>query len=146
MILSAFTKRYTRIENKLISSVLIESDDPDRLEKPIEVAAQWDTGSTGTLISREIAAKLKLDEIALDQILTPSGRILVPRYLVNIIINNEVRFAHVQVVASDIGEQGIDMLIGMNIISHGDFVITNYMGTTQFSFRFPSQGHIAFHK
>jgi len=32
----------------------------------------------------------------------------------------------------------------MDIISQGDFTVTNYGGTTKFSFRIPSQKHIDF--
>ena len=42
-------------------------------------------------------------------------------------------------MGSKIGAQGIDILIGMDIISKGDFAISNYNGKTQFSFRLPSQ-------
>lgn len=45
---------------------------------------------------------------------------------------------------SEIGKQGIDVLIGMDIISNGDFAISNYEGRTQFSFRIPSQEHIEY--
>lgn len=41
-----------------------------------------------------------------------------------------------------IGEQGIDVLIGMDVISKGDFAISNYNGKTQFSFRIPSQNDV----
>lgn len=36
------------------------------------------------------------------------------------------------------------VIIGMNIITLGDLAITNYQGTTTFSFRMPSQGWIDF--
>ena len=42
-------------------------------------------------------------------------------------------------MGSKIGAQGIDVLIGMDIISKGDFAISNYDEKTQFSFRLPSQ-------
>ena len=37
---------------------------------------------------------------------------------------------------------GADILIGMSIISQGDFAITNQGGKTTFSFRMPSSGTI----
>ena len=57
----------------------------------------------------------------------------------DIILNNEVIFTDWNVMVSKIGAQGIDILIGMDIISKGDFAISNYDGKTQFSFRLPSQ-------
>ena len=37
-----------------------------------------------------------------------------------------------------------DVLIGMDIITQGDFAVTNRCGRTKFSFRFPSQADIDF--
>lgn len=37
-----------------------------------------------------------------------------------------------------------DALIGMDIISMGDFAVSNYNGKTAFTFRMPSQGVIDF--
>lgn len=37
-----------------------------------------------------------------------------------------------------------DILIGMDIITLGDFAVTNYEGVTKLSFRVPSQRHIDF--
>ena len=70
---------------------------------------------------------------------TPSGVLTAPIYLMDIILNNEVIFTDWNVMGSKIGAQGIDILIGMDIISKGDFAISNYDGKTQFSFRLPSQ-------
>jgi hypothetical protein len=33
---------------------------------------------------------------------------------------------------------GVDMLIGMDMITEGDFIISNYAGRTVFTFRMPS--------
>ena len=65
-------------------------------------------------------------------------------HLINLVLNNEVIFRNWIVMDSEIGAQGIDVLIGMDIISQGDFAISNYGGKTQFSFRIPSQEHIEF--
>ena len=46
------------------------------------------------------------------------------------------------VMGSKISEQGIDVLIGMDVISKGDFAISYYNGKTQFSFRIPSQNDV----
>ena len=37
-----------------------------------------------------------------------------------------------------------DMPIGMDIISKGDFAVSNFEGKTWFAFQTPSQGHIDF--
>ena len=77
---------------------------------------------------------------------TPSGVGLMNKYMVNLILNNEVRISNVTVMDSEIGNQGIDVLIGMDIITMGDFAVSNYEGRTQFSFRLPSQEHIEYQR
>ena len=44
----------------------------------------------------------------------------------------------VAVVDTEIGDQGIDLLIGMDIISMGDFAVSNHAGKLVFTFRVPS--------
>ena len=63
-------------------------------------------------------------------------------YLVNITLPNQVVFSGVRVTKGDFS--GADVLIGMDIISQGDFAVTNLGGVTKFSFRIPSQVHIDF--
>jgi SEC-C motif len=41
---------------------------------------------------------------------------------------------------------GFDVLIGMDIISQGDFAVTNFGGNTRFSFRVPSLEELDFNK
>lgn len=49
---------------------------------------------------------------------------------------NNVGIAYVEVTEGDL--MGEDVLIGMDIITRGDFAITNVGGKTTFSFRIPS--------
>ena len=78
----------------------------------------WDTGSTMTVIPDELASKLNLEPVGKMMAETASGKL----------------------------GPGIDILIGMDIITLGDFVITNYNNKTVFSFRFPSSEVIDFVK
>jgi hypothetical protein len=70
------------------------------------------------------------------------GKAQAETYLVNISLPNKVVFFGVRVTKGNF--VGSDILIGMDIINRGDFAVTNYDGTTKFSFRMPSQGHIDF--
>ena len=47
---------------------------------------------------------------------------------------------------SDIGDQGLGMLIGMNVITIGDFSVSNVDKKTVFSFRIPSVKRIDYVK
>lgn len=141
MIISVFTEKYNSIQRKLINSAVVEYND-----KHIPVIAQWDTGATGTCISKELVKELELTPTGMINVHTPSGIGTMNKYMVNLILNNEVRIMNVIVMDSEIGNQGIDVLIGMDIISNGDFAISNFEGRTQFSFRLPSQEHVEYHR
>jgi hypothetical protein len=69
----------------------------------------------------------------------------VPVYLVNIALPNRVQFSGVE-VAESVLPPGLDVVIGMDIITRGDFAVTNRGGKTTFSFRIPSQADIDFVK
>lgn len=141
MIISVFTEKYKSIQRKLINSAVVESE-----KEHVPVKAQWDTGATGTCISKELASKLKLIPTGLVNVHTPSGIGTMNKYMINLVLNNEVRFVNLSVMDSEIGKQGIDVLIGMDIISNGDFAVSNYDGKTYFSFRLPSQEHVEYKK
>ena len=66
-------------------------------------------------------------------------------YLVNIILLNQVGLSQINVIKGGL-PTGPDVLIGMDIITKGDFTVTNKGGVTIFSFRLPSLVHIDFVK
>lgn len=108
-------------------------------EKAVNALALWDTGATTTCISSKVVDDLGLVPTGKMNIKTPSGETQVNTYLIDIILPNKVRMASVDVCDSEIGNQGIDVLIGMNIILMGDFAVSNYNGKTVFTFRYPSR-------
>ena len=72
-----------------------------------------------------------------------SGKDLVNTYLINIVLPNNVEVANLRVSEGKlIGKANV--LIGMDIITRGDFAVTNFRGKTVFSFQMPSIGHIDF--
>lgn len=141
MIISVFTEKYKTIQKKLINSAVVEFNG-----NVVQAKAQWDTGATGTCISKEIVTQLGLQPTGMINVQTPSGIGTMNKYMINLILNNEVKIMNLAVMDSEIGNQGIDVLIGMDIISIGDFAVSNYDGKTQFSFRIPSQEHVEYHR
>lgn len=118
---------------------------PEPIKKPYK--AIWDTGATNTCITPSVVQDLGLQ---------PSGRAVVrvvgsgaaatehetATYLVNIFLPNGVVIIGVRVSENMLS--GTDVLIGMDIIAHGDFAITNYDGKTWWTFRVPSNEPIDF--
>lgn len=107
----------------------------------------WDTGATNTVITKKVVDTLNLP---------PSGRTVVRTvgqgndfneyevntYLVNLSLPNNVVVAAVPV--SEGGIAGADILIGMDIITMGDFAITNCDGQSCWTFRMPAVEKIDF--
>ena len=136
---SAFTNLYEHISTRLINVSEIYCN-----ENSIKVKSLWDTGATISCISKKVVTELSLIPFGRQEIHTPSGKGIVNTYLVDIHLPNDVVIHGVQVCDSSIGDQGIDLLVGMDIIAKGDFAVSNYRGKTRFTFRLPSFNVIDF--
>lgn len=130
----AFTTKYEDIRNKLNNIVSIKDGD-----NTINAMALWDTGATNSCVSHSVVSSLNLSSIGKVLRHTPSGEDLVDTYCVDITLPHGITFSGVIVSDSEIGDQGIDILIGMDIITQGDFSLSNHNGKTVFTFRTPSQ-------
>jgi len=107
--------------------------------------ALWDTGATASVITQKIVDELGLKPIGMTKVHTASHRdIDAEVYLVSIFLPNRVAIPNIKVTKGNL--TGNDMLIGMDIISQGDFAITYNGGHTTFSFRSPSLTEIDFVK
>jgi len=138
----SFTAKYNSITRILLTNVYIES--PINNNR-IEAKAIWDTGASQSLIRPEIAKKLDLKPVSKTLMSTPSGKGIQSNvYSIYVHLPNGARIVNVFAL------EGIpnicDMLIGMDIISLGDFAITNNNGKSMFSFRIPSMAEIDFTK
>lgn len=106
----------------------------------IKINAIWDTGATGSAISKKVAHNLGLIETGMAQVKTANGIANQKTYTVDIKLPNNVVIQGVTVTEVDELSGGCDALVGMDIITLGDFSITNHKGLSCFSFRVPS-GH-----
>ncbi len=137
---SAFTTAYNGRSNRLIIEAFIKANN----EEMHTSSAQWDTGATKTCISQAVIDRLGLIPVGQTMVKTPSGERMLSMYVVDILLRNNVIVSDILVIGSEIGNQGIDLLIGMDIIGLGDFAVTNLNGVTQFTFRLPSVESIDF--
>lgn len=129
-----------KVQEKLVKVNLGTTD-----IKGFKTKALWDTGATHSAIDTNTAKHLGLK---------PSGRTIVKYgsgdaetniYIVDIYLPNLVRLVGVQVTECDpTGTHGV--LIGMDVITIGDFTITNFKGNSVFSFRVPSMATVDYVK
>lgn len=139
----SFTETWDTITRVLRTDVIIDSViDKNKVTK---ANALWDTGASSSLISHEIAAKLDLKPISKTLIDTPTDKNVPSNvYLINIYLPSKARIINIHALEGN--PNSCDMLIGMDVISLGDFAITNFNGKTMFSFRMPSVTAIDFCK
>lgn len=95
----------------------------------------WDTGATGSVITQKVVDELRLSPHSQTITHGVHGPNQTPVYLVTILLPDNVGLADMEVTLGELG--GFDMLLGMDVIRHGDFVITNAGGKTVWSFRVP---------
>lgn len=110
----------------------------------LNTKALWDTGATNCVITPSCAQALNLKPIGVAQTMHAGGISLANVYLINIMLPNGVGIKDIRF--TECSEQGgsFGIIIGMDIITRGDFAITNVNGKTTFSFRIPSIGTIDF--
>ena len=137
---NSFTLSYTGIFDRLINDIKLSNNGIN-----ISVKALWDTGATITCISPEIARKLKLKPFGQVSVNNASGDDRSFIYRTDVSFLN-IRFKKKTIYTANIHSQGIDMLIGMDIINLGDLAITNKNGKTKFTFEIPSSRDIDFVK
>ena len=103
-----------------------------------EYEAIWDTGATNTVITAKVAKELGLKPSGVGTVQHAGGiSNNVNTYLINVILPNKIRVLAVKVTEAVL-PNNTEVLIGMDIITTGDFSITNVGGVTCFSFRIPS--------
>ena len=102
----------------------------------------WDTGATNTIISSAVIDALGLKPVRQTQIEGVGGCMDSSVYKINIYVDGCLEFTGIEALSGDIGDY--DVIIGMDIITLGNFVITNKDDQTWFAFRYPSSEHIEF--
>ena len=134
----AFKITYPEIVSELITSIKIDFASITKKNNKVNFIsgkALWDTGATVSVITPEFAKKLKLIPIGKTTVLGINSKEEVNKYLIDIILPNEVLFSNLEITESDFC--GADILIGMDIIQNGDFSISNTENKTVFSFCIP---------
>jgi len=114
--------------------------------KKVETTGIWDTGATASVVTKSTAASLGLKPVKRAMVRGVHGDKEVNVYYVNITLNNKNITLNTQVTECDelSPDNSVGMLIGMNVITMGDFAITNFQGQTTMTFRTPSLQKIDF--
>lgn len=107
----------------------------------IQFDAMWDTGATKSVITQRVVDACGLKPIrAIRPVLMQGvdGLEKSEAYVVNIYLPDKITAREFTVFLKNPGDVWWDVLIGMDIISAGDFSIKNVNGNTEWSFSIPS--------
>ena len=145
-----FTSSYPGLSDKLINQVDVYpyyTDDGGVFKMPSifnpVYNALWDTGANKTVVSHTLAEKLKLKNISQTNVATAGGNKTALLHSIYIVLPNNVI---INTIAAELPIEQCDLLIGMDVIGKGDFIVSNFEGKTCFTFRMPSMHCYDFRK
>lgn len=135
--LHTLSKPYDRISRHIETPVVLRNLATGQELKTLGI---WDTGATGCVISEDAANNLGLIPIGQKETRGISGGRMSNVYYINITLNNDQISLNARVTDCDrLSDDGsIGLLIGMDIITLGDFYVSNHHGRTVMTFRVPS--------
>lgn len=134
---SALTYHFVGIKNEIVTDVKIKNSIDNQ---SISTKGLWDTGAQNSAITKKAAQSLGLVALKKANIRGVHGIQEVNVYFIEIFLSNEnITVPCLVSECDELSNDGsVDLLLGMNVISKGDFVISNYSGNTTMTFRVPS--------
>ena len=142
---SSFTARADHLANALLTEVQIGNNQALTEEPTVrQYKAIWDTGATGTSVTKRVATECSLTPISQAAVTGVHDTQLSNVYLIDVRLPNRVVVSEVRAVETPLLAGEAEVLIGMDIIGMGDFAVSNFQGKTTFTFRMPSQEEITF--
>ena len=130
----AFETGFSGLSRELVSEVMIAGYFTKKTRTVYR--AIWDTGATSCMIHDDIAKDMGLKVLGQRPYTTSGGTAMGNIHVLNIGFISKVGFERVIALSGDLGD-GTDLLIGMDIISQGDFMVQNCAGKTHFGFCMP---------
>lgn len=144
--MGTYRQEYIVLANAIVTNAIVVPTDAEVKagEQPslyyYTDSAAWDTGAQFTLISPRVVEALVLKPSGKGQYMGIGGDQESDTYLLHIGLPDGQLKRYVNAYCADLDDY--DMLIGMDIITETDFVITNANGKTTFQFRTPSEGGV----
>ena len=137
MLIHAVSRYYQSISNVISTDLIVENPYNGCSENTSGI---WDTGATNSCISKSLAQQLKLVPIQRTTVMGVHGAKEVNVYLVTVTLPNpSIKLNILATECDELSEDGKTcMLVGMDVITKGDFCITNLNGKTVMTYRSPS--------
>lgn len=127
---------------KVSAAFDVNSTPPGQEPAAVDFEAVWDTGATNSAINQRVVDACGLKPITMARVQYGGGEEIAEVYRIHIVLMGTLRIASVRVTKGKFSNP--DVLIGMDVITLGDFSITNENNGTIFTFRAPSQHTLDF--
>ena len=142
----AFTMHDDSVLNRIITeTIIIPKICKIQTNEIHKWRSLWDTGATRSSISKRVVDSLQLIPIGYGGIITAGGEVQINAYLIDMVLPNSVVIQNIVVTCPKI-DTDIDVIIGMDVMKHGDLSLSFANGQTTFSFAVPSVEPIDFVK
>lgn len=144
--MGTYRQEYTVLANAIVTNAIVVPTDAEVRagEQPslyyYTDSATWDTGAQFTLISPRVVEALGLKPSGKGHYMGIGGDQESDTFFVHIGLPNGQLKRYVNAYCADLDDY--DILLGMDIITQTDFLITNADGKTTFQFRTPSEGGV----
>ena len=144
--MGTYRQEYTVLANAIVTNAIVVPTDAEVRagEQPslyyYTDSAAWDTGAQFTLISPRVVEALGLKPSGKGQYMGIGGDQESDTFFVHIGLPNGQLKRYVNAYCADLDDY--DLLLGMDIITQTDLLITNKDGKTTFQFRTPSEGGV----
>jgi hypothetical protein len=119
-----------------VSEVASVHDLGDKVPSTYWTTCLWDTGGTHSSITKKTVDELRLQPEGEARVVYGNGEAIAKFYIVSLVLPNLLHLPAVRVTEAATSE-GFGVILGMDIISMGDFAITNVGGVSTFSFCVP---------
>lgn len=127
---------FHKIVDRIVTNINIKSNVENEY---IKCKALWDTGATTSGLSQDLINRIGLSPIKRGIISNGvTGEFSTDVYRISISINDFWSCGGIQAIRYVLDD--CDLIIGMDVISQGDFAVKNVNGKTVMTFRYPPQG------
>ena len=109
----------------------------DQTRRVKTLRAMWDTGSNATILSTKLVSELHPDRFGQGGMTGIGGQSEGDTYLMHISLPTGDVITYLEVYEANLGDY--DAIIGMDIITRGDFHLDSSKGETLFSFELPNE-------
>ena len=134
--MSAFLTAFPGVVRTVVTDVGLVLGTTEDSTRVVKSRALWDTGAVTSVIDKSLVEKLDLVPFDSGRAYTAQGFYESSMYLLDVLLPNNIIVKGLRVGDGEF--QGFDMLIGMDVISLGDFHLTND-GNTVFKFVIPPE-------